>query len=118
MKGTLQYKDIHGRVWTFTESDTAYNRWMGETIDQGHTEEYIHVATSLDDLVLIVDTEDYLIESRKLGAAGAESVRLPESPGPESSRETLAEISEAARETERDDAAELPANGRSENGSE
>ena len=114
MRGQLQYKDAHGRVWRLWETDMSYNRWTAETLDKGHTEEYLHVATVLDDLILIIDTEEYLIESRKLtsqqAGQGVESVRLPEPQGPES----IAEIREAASEAEGNDSEEQGTLGGSE----
>jgi len=104
MQGQLQYKDKHGRVWVVSESDLGEYRWSGETLDKGHTDDPRHVATVLDDLILVIDAEGYLSASKPLTTVvteeGAESVR----PAPE----TIAEIAREAQAANRDDPLPTP----------
>lgn len=96
MDGELQYKDKHGRVWFIRRQESWISApWHAETLDKGHTDDAMHVATVLDDLILAIDQEGYLAASKPLTTVvtetGAESVR----PAPE----TIAEIAREASET-------------------
>lgn len=97
MQGELAYKDRHGRVWMIHEStDFTSAKWSAETLDKGHTDEWLHVSADIELLLSVVDGEEYRIDRASFpletGAPGGE--HLPPS------RETIAEILQESRSDE------------------
>jgi len=99
MHGELAYKDRHGRVWLITAD--AFRQWIAETLDKGHTDEFVYAAYSLESVILAIDEEPYRVESKTLPNEAGTPGGFESGTGRQSEPESIEEIRRNASEIDR-----------------